>query len=98
MVGPTFRKAPFVNLEMNDMGIGCWGETLPDLELSPLLNRHNCIELSYLDPHIARQVRPLPGVSRTCADMINSLETPALLSPLPCRSRATHVAHARHAA
>ena len=57
---------------------GHWvlGRTLPDLKLSLLLKRHNCIELSYLDPRIVRQVRPLPGVSRTCAVMTNSLENP----------------------
>ena len=58
------------------------GRTLPDLKLSLLLKRHNCIELSYLDPRIVRQVRPLPGVSRTCAVMINSLEIPVHMNLL----------------
>ena len=58
------------------------GRTLPDLKLSLLLKRHNCIELSYLDPRIVRQVRPLPGVSRTCAVMINSLENPVHMNLL----------------
>ena len=63
---------------------GHWvlGRTLPDLKLSLLLKRHNCIELSYLDPRIVRQVRPLPGVSRTCAVMINSLENPVHMNLL----------------
>ena len=52
------------------------GRTIADLKLSLLLKRHICIELSYLDPRIVRRVRPLPGVSRTCAVMINSLENP----------------------
>ena len=63
---------------------GHWvlGRTLADLKLSLLLKRHICIELSYLDARIVRQVRPLPGVSRTCAVMINSLENPAHMKPL----------------
>jgi hypothetical protein len=52
------------------------GWTLPDLKLSLLRMRHICIELSYLDPRIVCQVRPLPGVSRTCAAKINSLKNP----------------------
>ena len=52
------------------------GRTIPDLKLSLQLKRHVCIELSYLDPRIVRRVRPLPGMSRRCAVMINSLENP----------------------
>ena len=58
------------------------GRTLADLKLSLLLKRHNRIALSYPDPRIVRQVRPLPGVSRTCAVMINSLENPVHMNLL----------------
>ena len=43
------------------------GRTIPDLKLSLQLRRHVCIELGYPDPRIVLRVRPLPGVSRTCA-------------------------------
>ena len=46
------------------------------MKLSLPLKRHICTELSYVDPRILRRVRPLPGVSRACAVMINSLENP----------------------
>ena len=63
---------------------GHWvlGRTLPDLKLFLLLKHHNCIELSYLVPRIVRQVRPLPGVSSTCAVMINSLGNPVHMNLL----------------
>ena len=76
LIVPT--KAPFINLEMNEMGIGVLGRTMPYLQLSLQLKRHVCIALSYLDPCIVRRVRPLPGGvpqwTRKCAVMINSLE------------------------
>ena len=78
---PSYKGALHQSRNERD---GHWvlGRTLPDLKLSLLLKRHNCIELSYLDPRIVRQVRPLPGVSRTCAVMINSLENPVHMNLL----------------
>ena len=61
------------------MGVG---RTISDLKLSLQLKRHVCIELSILDPRIVRQVRPLQGVSSTCAVMINNLENPIHLNLL----------------
>ena len=82
---------------------GHWvlGRTIPDLELSLQLKRHVCIELSYLDPRIVRRVRPLPGVYRTCAVMINSLENPIhinLLEELQNRPVRLRLKRARPAA
>ena len=52
---------------------GRWvlGRIVSDVKLFLLLQRHICIKLSYLDPRIVSRVRPLLGVSRTCAVMIN---------------------------
>ena len=62
---------------------GVWCKNLVHYSLLSLFNssffflsRHICIELSCLVPRVVRRVRPLPGVSRTCAVMIKCLETP----------------------
>ena len=62
----SLKKAPFINLEMDEMGITMvLGRAFPDLKLCLPFKRHICIELSYLDPRNVRRVRPFPGVSHT---------------------------------
>ena len=56
---------------------------MPDLKLSLPLKRHVCIELSHLDPRIVRRARPLPGLSRTCAVMVNSPANPLQKTRIP---------------
>ena len=81
---PSLSKAPFslafkgaLHRSRNERdGRRVMGRTIPDLKLSLQLRRHVGIELGYVDPRIVRRWRPLPGVSRTCAVMINSLENP----------------------